>query len=148
LAEVERILVGRKGLSQRNASYFCDCIRNAFPAGEIDRLAYAHLIGTRTGPDPDDHVHAAAAIAGGATALLTWNLRDYPKRDLGNVRAETPDDYFVEIMGAHPDEVLAVLADMGSQRRDPQPIETTLEGLTRAGLTRFAERAAAMLGHP
>jgi len=65
LEEVQRVLVDRKGLPQTNASYFCDCIRSAFPEGQIDRHTYAHLISTRTGPDPDDHPHAAAAIAVG-----------------------------------------------------------------------------------
>jgi hypothetical protein len=146
LLEVERILTDRKGLPRSGAAYFCDCIRRAFPHGEIDRRAYAHLIGTRTGPDPDDHVHAAAAIAGEATVLLTSNVRDYPAHDLGDVRVETPDRYFVDLLTSHPDVVLAVLTDMGSQRRRPQPVEATLAALERAGLKRFAERATTLLG--
>lgn len=49
LAEVERILIDDKGLTAAQASYFCGCIREAFPDGEICRPDYEHLIATMTG---------------------------------------------------------------------------------------------------
>lgn len=85
LAEVERVLFERKGLTPENATYFCDCIREAFPHGEVAREDYRDLAESRTGPDPDDHAHSAAAIAGGATVLLTSDTKGFPKRDLGGV---------------------------------------------------------------
>lgn len=80
LAEVERVLVEHKGLPPEQAAYFCSCIREAFPEGEIERAAYADLILSRTGKDPDDHVHSAAAVGGGATVLISANTRDYRRR--------------------------------------------------------------------
>lgn len=90
LTEVERVLVERKGLTSEQSAYFCECIREAFPEGEIVRADYADLIATRTGPDPDDHVHSAAAVAGGATVLLSSDASGFPKRDLGAVRRISP----------------------------------------------------------
>jgi hypothetical protein len=69
LAEVERVLVEYKGLPADRARYFCDCIRDAFPSGCVPPEQYLPLVGSRTGPDPDDHVHSAAAIAGGADVI-------------------------------------------------------------------------------
>lgn len=34
------------------------------------------------GPDPDDHVHSAAAIAAGVDALVTWNTKGFPVEPL------------------------------------------------------------------
>lgn len=145
LAEVERVLVTYKGLSSAQAQYFCDCIRETFPEGEIERATYEDLIESRTGTDADDHVHSAAAVGGGATILITANIRDYPQSDLGPVRKLTPDAYFTEALQAFPDQVLAVLDDMGGQRRDPQPIDTTIDALRRAGLRDFAAQATELL---
>src|SRR5690242_10572329 len=65
LNEVARALVEYKGLSPENAETFCRQIRETFPDGEITRAVYEARIGTRSGDDPDDHVHAAAAAEGG-----------------------------------------------------------------------------------
>lgn len=148
LAEVKRVLIDRKGLSPDNATYFCDCIRDAFPDDEVAQKDYQDLIQSRTGPDPDDHPHSAAAMAGGATVLLTSDTKGFPKRDLGDVRRATPDTYYVELLEAHPDVVLAVVEEMGTHRRDARPIEATLEALAKAGMKQFAQRAAALLEPP
>lgn len=146
LGEVERVLVDRKGLTLDQARYFCDCIRDAFPEGEVSRADYGHLVGSRTGSDVDDRVHSAAAVGCGATILLTSNTRHFPKRDLGNVRRATPDEYFMEVLDAYPDEVLTLLHEMGSERRHPESIAQTLAALERAGLKQFARQVGQHLG--
>lgn len=83
LAEVERVLVEHKGLPVDPARYFCDCIRHAFPSGRVPPEQYMPLVDSRTGPDPDDHVHSAAAVAGGATVILSADRRGYPVREAG-----------------------------------------------------------------
>ena len=145
LAEVERVLVEHKGLASDQAVYFCDCIRSAFPDGEISRDEYSHLIDSRTGADPADHVHSAAVAGGAATVLLTSNIGDFPEIDLGGARRLTPDSYFVEVLDAFPNEVLAVVENMGSDRREPQTIDATLAALERAGLKQFAAMARKLL---
>lgn len=139
LAEVERVLVDDKGLSPTQAAYFCSCIREAFPGGEVHRAAYGHLIKTMTGSDIDDHLHAAAARVS-ATVLLTFNTKDFPGTDVGDVRVMTPDEYLLEVLGRDREIVFTILDEMGSQRRVPQSYSATLDALDRAGLHGFTRR--------
>lgn len=61
------------------------------------------------------------------------------------MRRLTPDEYFTETLALFPDEMLTVLEDMGSQRREPQTLAATMDALRRAGLTTFVANADAML---
>jgi predicted nucleic acid-binding protein len=53
-------------------------------------------------PDPDDRHVLAAAIAGGAEALVTLNRTDFPPRTLARHRIvlREPDGLLVELLGA------------------------------------------------
>jgi PIN domain len=63
-------------------------------------------------PDPNDRHVVAAAIAAGASGILTWNLRDFPTMELrrhGLVR-RNPDDLFTDLYDGAPDLTVASLA--------------------------------------
>jgi PIN domain len=141
LAEVERVLVEYKGLPVDRAQYFCDCIRKAFPTGRVPRERYEPLVASRTGPDPDDHVHSAAAAAGGATVLLSADKRGYPPHDVSPARRRDPDAYLTQLLKRYPDDVLRVVDEMGSSLRTPLPRSDVLRRLDKAGLPRFAATA-------
>jgi len=63
-------------------------------------------------PDPDDRHVVAAGIAGGASVILTWNLRDFPARELKKhgLRRQTPDSFLVDLYDNAPDLIVASLA--------------------------------------
>ena len=63
LRELERIWVRQGARSVGSAQAASAAIRSAFPAQQVGREAYAHLIDEMPGDDPDDHCHAAAAVA-------------------------------------------------------------------------------------
>jgi hypothetical protein len=141
LAEVERVLVQYKSLPPDRAAYFCDCIRDAFPDGRIVRADYADLIASRSGPDADDHVHSAAAVAGGATVVLSADHRGFPAVDIAPAHRRHPDAYLTEILHRHRDMVLGVVDDMGASLRVPRRRAEVLDALGSAGLTRFVAEA-------
>jgi hypothetical protein len=63
-------------------------------------------------PDSDDRHVVAAAIEANASHILTWNLRDFPVKELkkhGLVR-ETPDAFLADIYDEAPELVLGSLA--------------------------------------
>lgn len=75
-------------------------------------------------PDPADRHVAEAALAGGASLIVTANLRDFPRRVLAALAIEA----------VHPD---AFLLDL--HRRDPDALASTV---------RAAHRKAEALGGP
>lgn len=144
LAELARVWVEKGARNAKSAHRICDQIRDAFPQQEVLRSSYASLIATMPGPDPDDHVHAAAAVSVAPSALLTANLRDFPAAALAEhgVDVEHPDSYFAALLDAHTDDLSLVIEEMAESRRHPSmtPIEV-LDALERAGLRVFASRA-------
>jgi hypothetical protein len=88
-----------------------------------DALPNATVTGYRTHleavalPDPDDRHVVAAAIAAGASVILTWNLRDFPTKELkkhGLVR-QNPDAFLTALYDKAPDLTLASLGECTAQ---------------------------------
>lgn len=93
-------------------------------------------------PDPDDVHVLAAAICGGAEALVTLNLKDFPTNALsaeGIVRRD-PDGLLLEAFHEVPDEVRAVVESVLA-RAASHGIDTSNRRavLKRARLPRLAK---------
>lgn len=98
---------------------------------------------------PDDLHHAAAAIAGQADALITWNLSDFPANALAahGIAVSPPDPYLCGLAERYPDQVRETLKRMAAGKRRPPltPLEL-VAGLERAGVPAFAQRLRRLLG--
>jgi len=86
-------------------------MNDALPGAMV--VGYQRHILAVTLPDPDDRHVVAAGIASGATIVLTWNLRDFPAREMKKhgLRTQTPDAFLVELCDHAPDLILASLAN-------------------------------------
>jgi hypothetical protein len=64
-------------------------------------------------PDPNDRHVVAAGIAAGASIILTWNLRDFPAKELKKfgLRRETPDVFLSGLYDKVPDLTISSLAN-------------------------------------
>lgn len=93
-------------------------------------------------PDPDDSHVLAAAIAGGASAILTQNLRDFPARRLAphGVQAIHPDPFLLDLWRRAPAAVGGVVAHVQAEAERisgrTQPLRTLLR---RSRLPRLAK---------
>jgi predicted nucleic acid-binding protein len=122
----------------------CAAIREAFPDGEIPRKAYDHLINEMPGPDPDDHVHSAAALCGHADILLTHDTKGFPPAALRRrgLRVTTVDRFLYEQFALFPDDLIRVLdnqvADLTRSRLTRDDLLDHLDH--RTGAPRFAQR--------
>ncbi len=142
LAEVERVLVDHKGLAADRAVYFCDCIRQAFPDGRVSPEEYLPLVPSRTGPDPDDHLHSAAAVAGHADIVLSADKTGFPRSDTKPARRRDPDAFLSALASRHPQQVVEVIDAMGTSLRMPLNRQQVLDRLAAAGVPKFAARIA------
>ena len=149
LAEWERVIVREQRRSAASAAAVTAAIREFFPECEVPEPAYVHLVADMPGRDPDDRVHMAAAIAGGAEALVTWNVADFPAEESAarGLRVCTPDGYLSDLFDAWPQEVTATVVRLaGEKRRPPLSPEDLVGLLAKAGAPDFAERLRARLG--
>lgn len=62
--------------AQRRAQYLVDQMRQAFDDAEVE--GWQGLEGSYGLPDPDDDHVVAAAVVGGAGAIVTANFKDFP----------------------------------------------------------------------
>jgi hypothetical protein len=90
LDEWQRVIVREGHRSPEAAALIADHIRAGFADSRIPEDAYKHLLAELNGPDHDDLHHTAAAIAGNAETLITWNLPDFPTEALGPTGSPSP----------------------------------------------------------
>ncbi|MHB1929829.1 MAG: PIN domain-containing protein [Acidimicrobiales bacterium] len=148
LGELARTWVEHGARSREAAERIVHDIRSAFVGQDVSRAEYEHLVASMPGPDPDDRVHSAAAVVRAPSTIITRNVRDFPARPLARrgVVVSHPDNYLVDLLEAHPIEIVAVVAEMSADRtRPPMGPEDVLGALSRAGVPRFARRVAERL---
>lgn len=88
-------------------------------------------------PDPDDRHVLAAAIAGHADAIVTFNLKDFPADALDRhlIEAIHPDDFVLNQLELRPFEALAAVKKMRARlNRPPLSAAELIATLERSGL--------------
>jgi hypothetical protein len=116
-------------------------IRQFFADTRIPAESYRGLIAEVDGPDPDDNAHMAAAVAGRAESLVTWNVKDF---DCGFIRKHAikiidPDEYLCALYEDFPGEVFATIVKLAASKRRPPMMPVDLvDALDRAGVKELA----------
>jgi predicted nucleic acid-binding protein len=93
-------------------------------------------------PDPDDRHVLAAAITGGAQAVVTFNLKDFPSEQLHprGIEARHPDDFLLDQLDLYPSRTLEVLLEQAADLvRPPVDLAGLLNRLERCGVPGFVE---------
>jgi predicted nucleic acid-binding protein len=94
---------------------------------------YTPLIAALSLPDADDRHVLAAAIASGSQAIVTMNLKDFPKRFLpADIEAIHPDEFLQELLHSSPVEFCAAVKEcrvnMARPARQPAELIAALSG--------------------
>jgi hypothetical protein len=100
---------------------------------------YEPLIASLSLPDPDDRHALAAAIHCGADAILTFNLKDFPRDALASygIEAQHPDNFIASQLELAPNIVCgAARQQRQSLKKPPMSVEQYLASLERQGLAR------------
>jgi predicted nucleic acid-binding protein len=93
LREVERTMVNRLEVDASKAQSRLAKMDRSFPDAKVEN--YRELIERIECTDLKDRHVLAAAITGGAGALVTFNLKDFPSElfELHGINLEHPDDF-------------------------------------------------------
>lgn len=112
-----------------------DAMNRAVPDCLVEN--YEALIEGLSLPDPSDRHVLAAAIAGHADAIVTFNLKDFPAEVLAryNIEAQHPDDFIMNQLELRQLEALEAIKAMRSRLRNP-PVSAAdlIKTLERSGL--------------
>ncbi len=120
-------------------------------AGDALITHYRHHEHLFTKTDTKDQHVAAAAVAArrrsraDTVTIITWNLRDFDRRELAKVGVvtETPDAFLCRLFEKFPEEVIAAVVRMQSNLRNPsKTVRECAETLATQGLRNFAELIA------
>ncbi len=104
---------------------------------------YEPIIETLDLPDADDRHVLAAAIVGGASAIVTFNLRDFPrsKLEIHGIRAQHPDEFVLDVLETDTPKVcLAIAQQRARLRNPPRTVAELLETFALQGLPQSAAR--------
>ncbi len=115
-------------------------LRTAFPNAAV--APHEGLEARLWLPDPADIHVLAAAIAGSADVIVTFNAVDFPRQMLAEegVRREDPDGFLLTLWQDHPDSVAAVVEAVRAKAEhlsgEAQPLRPLLK---RARLPRLGK---------
>lgn len=149
LAEWERVIVEDGLRTSESARSVTDAVRTWFSASRIEPATYRDKVTADLSPDPDDRVHVAACLNGGADVLLTRNTKDFLVEHLvrAGVRVMTADAYLIELLRRRPSASHgAFVATAAARRRPPVSPCELADRIDRAGTPAFAARMRRRLG--
>ncbi len=110
---------------------------------DADVRGYEHEIAGLTLPDNNDRHVLAAAIEGGASTILTFNLKHFPAEALApfGLIARDPDGFLCDLYDADPEAIVAVVdaARLNLSRTAPSEI-AFIDTIERQRLLGFAAR--------
>lgn len=143
LTEVEHaILRVRPGLEPVRVSGRIDAMRTAFIDANV--AGWREVAAGLDLPDPDDRHVLAAAIAGGAQAIVTFNVKDFPEERLAarGIEARHPDAFLLDQLDLAPSGMLEVLVRQAADLSQPAvDLAGLLNSLARCQLPGFVEAA-------
>lgn len=141
LNELERNLLARSRMDERQVRRLFIAMANAFPdalVGGFER----HIPFLRN--DPKDRHVVAAAVEAGATAVVTFNVRDFAVMPDGII-ALAPTDFLLQLLGEYSAELLQVLREQANHaRQPPSTLQDLLERLAKL-VKPFTDEVRALL---
>jgi hypothetical protein len=127
-------------MDQEHADRLASLMRSAFEEASVSEEAIAALEESMTNDPGDRHV-LAAAVAGGAEAIITFNLEHFPPAacEPFGVEPTHPDEFLLAMFELAPEVVVAeVRRQAGDLTNPPWSVDELIDALERAGVGEFA----------
>jgi predicted nucleic acid-binding protein len=131
---IRNLLKNRPDILNEKLNETVAAMNNAFPYSEIS--GFEHLIESLSLPDQNDRHVLAAAIAGKARFIITFNLNDFPLKTLKryNLQAIHPDLFLVSLYSSEPGlfckSFKKMLGRLANPRLEPLKVIEILRKLT------------------
>lgn len=138
---IRNLLINRADLTPEQLERTRRLMDSAVPGALVE--GFERHIADIVLPDADDRHVVAAAIEARAEVIVTFNVRDFPRRAVEpyGIAIRRPDAFVLELLARDPEEVHAVArAHRSALRKPPMTQDEYLDHLSRAGLKRSAEQ--------
>lgn len=114
LKEVHRTHVEKIGWGEDMADSWREAVSDAFPEAIV--TGFESVIPCMTNDEKDRHV-VAAAIAGRAELIVTFNLKDFKDEHLAQwgIESKHPQDYLISLFEMKPELVISRLYDAAAK---------------------------------
>lgn len=138
-------LIEKKPAKAEKIALTAQLMAEHFPESLVE--GYQSLIATLTLPDPEDRHVLAAAIRGTAQAIVTENLRDFPKEALAayDIEAITADEFCLSTIQLYQADAIQALSAM--RQRYSSPPMTSIELLLAFNACGLVQTAAELQPH-
>ena len=145
---VRRLAEKRPDLKRENIERRALNMRTHFSMAVVPESQYLPYLDMVELPDPDDRHVVAAAFAGGAEVLVTYNLKDFPEKALLPFELEPlhPDAFLTDLLDAEirangqPQSVLAAIRALRAGLREPPSLQQWFQNLEeKLELTAFVQ---------
>lgn len=138
---ISSVLSNRKDLDR----HFLERTRDKMNLYVRDCLVenYQFLIPTLTLPDPNDRHILAAAIHSSCSVIVTYNLKDFPKKIIGKhgIEAQHPDEFIINLFDLSTETVCYALKKHRiSLKNPPKTTEEYLATLQKQSLKNTVEK--------
>lgn len=132
------LLANRPDLNKEHVYKRRDQQRIALPDWEVEKEKYQSLIAAINLADINDRHVLAAAIAGHADSIVTFNIKDFPSDilDQYDIEAIHPDDFICLQLDLIPYQALTAIKHIRLRlKKPPYSAQELLDSYERAGLT-------------
>lgn len=132
---LRNLIVNRPDLEAAKLERTIKEMKKAFPDSSVEK--YESLILSLQLPDEDDRHVLAAAIRCKADVIVTFNLKDFPTKDLVqfDIEAQHPDLFISNLIDLNPEKSVAAFLKQVSLLKNPPKSQTqVLESLKKCGL--------------
>jgi predicted nucleic acid-binding protein len=137
------LLANRADLTQEQVLKRRNRQRIALPDWEVEKEKYQSLIKAINLPDINDRHVLAAAIAGHADSIVTFNIKDFPNQilDQYDIEAIHPDDFICHQLDLIPYQALTAIKHIRLRLKNPPyTAQQLLDSYKRSGLISTAAK--------
>lgn len=145
---ISNLLKNRPDLKIERLNKTRELMELALPDANIPKIRYQELLTSISLPDPDDKHVLAAAIVCQAQFIVTFNLKDFPKKILNKFEIEAihPDDFVCNLIDFSPENVLeSITNQLNSLKNPPLKMSDLIKIHKKSGLHKSMQQIETML---